>query len=193
MPQETRNCQNCKNDFTIESEDFGFYIKIDVPAPAWCSLCRSVRRMAFSNERTLHKRKCDLCGKESISIYDKDTPFPVYCIDCWRSDKWDPTSYGQEYDFKKPFFEQLAELKNKVPRVALIQQGDMTGSEYTNRASNNNNCYLLFRGNFNENLLYSQTINDAKDSSDCLALQQSELCYECIDCSKCYNLQYSHE
>ncbi len=190
---EKRQCQNCKQEFTIEAEDFGFYKKIDVPAPTWCSLCRSVRRMAFSNERTLYKRKCDLCEKEGIAIYDKDTPFPVYCIDCWRSDKWDPTSYGQEYDFKKPFFEQLAELKNKVPRAALIQQGDMTGSEYTNRASNNKNCYLLFRANFNENLLYSHTINDAKDSSDCLALQQSELCYECIDCSKCYNLQYSQE
>jgi len=28
---ETKNCQNCKNDFTIEPDDFSFYEKIKVP------------------------------------------------------------------------------------------------------------------------------------------------------------------
>jgi hypothetical protein len=36
MKNETKNCQNCKNDFTIESEDFKFYEKIKVPPPTWC-------------------------------------------------------------------------------------------------------------------------------------------------------------
>ena len=27
MQAETKNCQNCKNDFTIEPEDFAFYEK----------------------------------------------------------------------------------------------------------------------------------------------------------------------
>jgi len=30
---ETRNCQNCKKDFIIELDDFGFYEKIKVPIP----------------------------------------------------------------------------------------------------------------------------------------------------------------
>ena len=31
MNIEKRNCQNCKNDFVIDSDDFGFYEKIKVP------------------------------------------------------------------------------------------------------------------------------------------------------------------
>ena len=38
MNPETKNCQNCKKDFTIESEDFAFYEKIKVPPPTWCSI-----------------------------------------------------------------------------------------------------------------------------------------------------------
>ena len=30
MNAETRNCQNCKNDFQIEPGDFDFYAKIGV-------------------------------------------------------------------------------------------------------------------------------------------------------------------
>ena len=30
---EKRNCQNCKKDFTIETEDFSYYEKIKVPVP----------------------------------------------------------------------------------------------------------------------------------------------------------------
>ena len=29
-------CQNCKQNFTIEPEDFTFYDKIKVPSPTFC-------------------------------------------------------------------------------------------------------------------------------------------------------------
>ena len=38
---ETKNCQNCKNDFTIEVDDFSFYEKIGVDVPKICSECRA--------------------------------------------------------------------------------------------------------------------------------------------------------
>jgi hypothetical protein len=31
MQSETKNCQNCQKEFTIEPDDFGFYEKIKVP------------------------------------------------------------------------------------------------------------------------------------------------------------------
>lgn len=52
MNSETRNCQNCKQPFTIEPDDFGFYEQIKVPPPTWCSDCRLMRRMSFRNELT---------------------------------------------------------------------------------------------------------------------------------------------
>ncbi|MBI5221145.1 MAG: hypothetical protein HY978_04945 [Candidatus Liptonbacteria bacterium] len=66
---ETRQCQNCKNPFTIEPDDFGFYEKIQVPPPTFCPPCRLQRRLAFRNEHNLYKRPCELCGKEVITIY----------------------------------------------------------------------------------------------------------------------------
>ena len=43
MNSEIRQCQNCKQDFTIEPDDFGFYEKIKVPPPTFCPLCRAQR------------------------------------------------------------------------------------------------------------------------------------------------------
>ena len=62
MQSETKQCQNCKNDFTIEPDDFGFYEKMQVPAPTFCPDCRAQRRFAFRNERNFYKRECDLCN-----------------------------------------------------------------------------------------------------------------------------------
>src|SRR3989338_8766070 len=72
MEAETKKCQNCKKDFTLESEDFNFYKKMKVPPPTWCSECRLIRRLSFLNVRTLYKRLCDLCGKSVISMYPNE-------------------------------------------------------------------------------------------------------------------------
>ncbi len=194
MPNtQTKTCQSCQNSFTITSEDIDFYHKIQVPTPTFCPECRMIRRMVFSNERSLYNRKCDLCGKNIISMYDDNVSFPVYCRSCWNSDNWDPMEYGQDYDFTKPFFEQLKELKIKVPRSALFQQGQMVNSDYCNRSSNNSNCYLCYRANFNENSMYSHFLNDSKECLDCLNVQKSELIYESIDCVNCYRVFFSQE
>src|SRR3989338_1128753 len=193
MPAEARQCQNCRNRFVIEPEDFEFYEKIKVPPPTWCPECRLQRRMIVSNERALYKTLCALCGKEVISMYGRGSHFPVYCMECWRSDKLDGVSLGQLYDFSRSFFEQFRDLKKLVPRVALLQHGNMTRSEYANRSSNDNDCYLVFRSNFDEKCLYGHTVNDSKDSIDCLNVQKSELVYEGTDCFNCYNLKYSRE
>ena len=104
MNQETKTCQNCKSEFIIDASDFDFYTQIQVPPPTWCPECRARRRMMFRNERTLYKSACKLCGKNTISMYPADTVYNVYCFECWTSDKWDPLSFGQEYDFSPPFF-----------------------------------------------------------------------------------------
>ena len=66
---ETKNCQQCKKSFEIESEDFDFYEKIGVPAPTFCPECRLIRRLTFRNDRTLYKRTCEMCNNDVISIY----------------------------------------------------------------------------------------------------------------------------
>ena len=117
---ENRICQNCKGDFVVEPEDFNFYEKIKVPPPTFCPECRMQRRMAWRNERTLHRNKCAKTGKSLISCFSSDSPFTIYERDIWWGDQWDPTEYGQEYDFSKPFFSQFRELIEQVPHPNLF-------------------------------------------------------------------------
>jgi hypothetical protein len=193
MDSETRQCQNCKKDFVIEPEDFNFYEKMKVPAPTWCPECRLVKRLSWRNERSLYKRKCDLCGQEKILLYPADSHYKVYCYPCWWSDNWNPESYAKDYDFSKPFFDQFRELFLKVPRLGVIQQGHNVNSDYTNRSSDNKDCYLVFAVDKSENCSYGTSYWSAKDSMDCYNIHSCELCFECIDCFDCNRLLYSRE
>jgi hypothetical protein len=188
-----RVCQNCKKDFVIEPDDFAFYEKIKVPAPTWCPECRLIKRFACRGERSLFKRKCNLCGQDKILMYSPESPYTVYCFPCWWSDKWGAESYGKDYNFQKPFFEQFKDLFLKVPRMGIIQQGHVVNSDYTNRASDNKDCHLIFAANQNENCSYGTAIWTSKDSMDVYNLRSSELCFECIDCFGCNRLMYSQE
>ena len=119
MQGETRQCQNCKQDFVIEPDDFAFYEKIKVPPPTFCPDCRYQRRGANRNEWNFYKRNCTLCGESMVSIYNSSYPGPVYCQACWWSDKWSALDFGIDFDFNRPFFEQFLQLQLKIPRIAL--------------------------------------------------------------------------
>jgi CxxC-x17-CxxC domain-containing protein len=180
--KESRTCQNCKTDFSVASEDFDFYAKLSVPAPLTCPRCRFERRLMFRNERNLYKRNCDKCGKGIITIFSPEGAQPVYCSPCWWGDSWDARDYGVDYDPSRPFFEQLRELRDRVPCMALIVgYASLVRSEYVNHAGACKDCYLIFNADFCENVLYSSTITHVKESMDLLMSGNSELTYDSID------------
>ncbi len=204
MSQETRSCQNCKNTFTIEDEDFAYYEKVNVPAPTWCPECRLIRRMATSNLKNLYPDTCDLCGKKMLSMYSPDKPFKVYCNTCWWSDKWDATTYEREYDFNKTFFEQYYELQLQVPQMALsVNTPTVENSDFCNGAGYIKNCYWVFFADYSQDCFYSDYIVKMKDSFECLRSRDSELCFQCtnvtnsygtfysVDCDNCTNVMFS--
>ena len=120
MNSETKNCQNCKKNFIIESEDFNFYEKIKVHPPTFCPECRLIRRLANREERSFFKDKCDFCDKDVVSIFSPESNLKVYCSPCWWSDNWDGLQYGKDYDFSKPFFQQFRELQQVVPNNVCV-------------------------------------------------------------------------
>lgn len=193
MAIEHRQCQSCKSSFTVEAEDFKFYAKVNVPPPTFCPNCRMQRRMAYRNERTLYQRDCDLCHNSMISAYPRRTAFPVYCANCWWSDKWNPLDYGQTYDATKPFLAQWRELQSRVPRPYTNNQSPttMVNSAYTNCASELKNCYLTYGCMRDEDCAYSHYINDSRQCYDTLYCLKSENCYDCLDIENCYNVYYS--
>jgi hypothetical protein len=168
MNAENHICQNCKIAFTITSDDFVFYEKIDVPPPTFCPQCRKQRRLSWRNDMNLYSRTCDLCKKSIISIYSTDKPFPVYCVKCWWSDKWDPKQYAQDYDPSRNFFEQFKELQSKVPALAMVND-DGIGSincEYTQDFAFSKNCYMVFIAWKLENACYIYYATGGKDMVD---------------------------
>lgn len=189
---ETKTCQNCKNSFGVEDEDFAFYKKIDVPAPTWCWECRLQRRMMFRNERTLYKRKCNVPGhtEEVISVFSPENAQNVYDQKEWWGDSWDGTQNGKEIDFSKPFLEQVKQVWQEVPDMALLNIRPVN-SDYCSITEGNKNCYLVVGGDFNEGVLYSGFIFNSKDSMDTHWVSKSEHNYETVDCIQCFRLKYS--
>lgn len=191
---ENRTCQNCKNEFSIDSHDFTFYEKINVPPPTWCSECRAQRRISFHNLFSVYWRDCNKCKKKTLTHFKPELEIIVYCSECWWADDWDGTEYAMDYDPNRTFFEQYYELTRKTPLVALETIAPtLVNSEYCNGVSYLKNGYLSFWVDYGENITHSAMLFQVKDSSDCLRASESELCYEAIGAVKCYRTYFSEE
>ncbi len=191
MNSESKTCQNCKQEFTIEPEDFTFYEKIKVPPPTFCSQCRSQRRMAWRNERSLYKRKCNAPEhtESIISMYAPETPMQIYDQQYWWGDGWDPLTYGRDYDFNKSFFEQWKELLKQVPLIALANR-NAVNSEWCNPAEDNKDCYLSFGITVNENVNYSNRIAGSKDCFDLYLGNKNQLCSNSLFIENCTGIHF---
>lgn len=193
-------CKQCGEVFIIDSRDRDFYAQISptfngrkflIPEPKLCALCRMQRRYSYRGELHLFYRKCASSGANILTFYPPSSDCVVYRNEDWWSDKWDPLTYGRDFDFSRPFFDQFAELLKEVPLIARTVQGEEQNSEFTNCASWNRNCYLIAGANYNEDCYYGNYINRSKNCVDCNFVTSCELCYECVDCTNCYDLKYS--
>jgi hypothetical protein len=147
--------------------------------------------MSFYNINTLYKRKCDKCGKKTISIYDQDTKFPVYCPECWWADDWDAEEYAKNYDWNKTFWEQYQSLLNEVPKPAVeVDYLKMINSPYVNACSALKNCHWVFLASPSENVSYAFSIGDIKDSMDLTNVAMSEKSYFIFNGFRIYNSSY---
>src|SRR3989344_1274326 len=189
-----QECKKCKQKFILDKDDLGFYEKMKVPSPKVCPDCRFKMRAMFRNERTLYNQTCKLCGRSIITMYNPNSPHVVYCNDCWVSDKWDPYSYGMNYDSSRPFFEQLKELAIKVPKSATyssIYTGVNINSEYANFAGGNKDGYLIFNsGPNNENWAFSRALINSRDTFDVYYGDYLENSYECVNVHKSAGIVY---
>lgn len=190
-------CHNCKTEFEITPDDQAFYEKIGVNQPTFCPACRRQRRHTWRNDLTFYNRECDLCHRKIISLYSPDKPLTVYCGKCWWSDKWDPKSYGRDFDFSRPFFEQYRELQDVVPLIAMVND-DGVGSincEYTQNVTFAKNCYMGSMSWKNEDCMYYYHVagpntKEVVDSNE--IFQNCEWIYDCIFLERCYQVRHCY-
>jgi hypothetical protein len=184
-----KTCKQCSATFEITDEDQKFYEKVNVSDPTMCPDCRAQRRMAFRNERNLYHRKCDLSGKQIISIYSPDKPYEVYETSEWWSDKWDPFQYGRDFNFDRPFFDQFGELLRDIPHLSIMNV-NCENCDYTSYSYSNNNCYMTIATDLSEDCYYLDYSFSCKDCVDCMGLNECNYCYSCLDCVNCYKSFY---
>ena len=195
-----KSCVSCGQRFTVTPDEDAFREKVaplfagktyPIPSPTHCPPCRQQRRVAQANQMHLYKRKCGLTGEEMVSNYHPSDPYPVYKQKVWWTDRYDPLQYGRDFDFSRPLFEQYNELLLLVPRhnVNTAYEFD-ENADFTNYATNNKNCYLIFDSDYNRDCYYSYSLNHCESCMDCLRIRKGELLYECVDCVECYHCKY---
>ena len=195
MADTTVTCKQTGENFQVTDSDRTLSSKLapsfggetfTFPDPDITPLARELKRLSFRNEKTLYQRQCSLTGKNIISTYHQDVPFPVYSQEAFWGDKWNALEYGRDFDFTKPFFQQFGELMQVVPRLALVNK-QSENSEFCNYSFANKNCYLLFGCHYEEDCMYGRYSTKNKNCMEYYWLYNSELCYKCIFCDKCYN------
>jgi len=158
--------------------------------PDSCREERLRRKLAFHNERRFFWRKSSLSGKRIYSVFGPDAGFPVYSSDEWLDSTWDPLSFGVEYNSRQPFFEQLYDLFNRVPRPEAWAV-DLRGATACQNCFDVSKSFCLADSAAVVRSFYSTALLRSSDCGDCLFVSDSERCYECIDCRSCRDLKFS--
>jgi CxxC-x17-CxxC domain-containing protein len=92
---KTLTCVDCGAPFTFSAEDQEFHaMKGFMNEPKRCSTCRATRRAERgegssyqSSSREMFTATCAQCGKEAQVPFQPRGDKPVYCSDCFRSQR----------------------------------------------------------------------------------------------------------
>jgi hypothetical protein len=183
-------CSHCKVLFKISDREKEMYAKVDIVIPDICVPCRWKQHFAFWPFGKFRTGISDLSGEKLITVLPENARYPIYTSKEWWGDGWDAMSYGMDYDQNRPFFEQLKELQEKVPRPH--QQGAQNiDCDWCDDPWESKNCYLSRSILRAENLFYGYRAVDVKNSIDISHVFTLDQCYDCTYCFSSYNLLFS--
>ncbi len=179
--------------FWVSDQEKEYCQQRGIPLPTKAPYERLRELLGFYNSIFLYNSTCALTGKAMLSIVPPTKNFKVYDISVWMDDTtWDPLSYGRDYDFSRPFFEQFEELMREVPIPSRsVVLSTMENSDYTNGISNAKNCYLIFDSNMSEDCYFCYQMNNVKNVIDSIDINDCELCYGCQHLKNCYNVRFA--
>ena len=87
---KTLVCKDCGQEFTFTAGEQEFYAeKGFTNEPQRCKACRTARKNSRGEgtERKMYDAVCAACGKECKVPFEPHDDRPVYCSDCFRSQK----------------------------------------------------------------------------------------------------------
>ncbi len=193
---ETKKCNKCQQNFTLEQDDFSFYEKMKVPVPGVCPDCRFKMRALWRNEISLYTGLCAKTGESLITMYNPKNKYNVVSHEYYSSDNWDGRQYFLEYDYNKSFNQQLDNLIKSVPKSpTYLSRGDgpNINSNYSNYAGGLKNCYFVFNSGPLEESMYVRGIRSSREVVDSYFGIQMELCYESVNCPQSSKVIYGQD
>lgn len=198
-----KTCTTCQQVFEFTAEELTFLFKIrptygtetfEIPQPTNCPSCRLANRTAYRNEQYMYRNASAITNKPLIALYSPDTPwgkdYKIVTHEEWWSENWDGLTYGQDYDFNRPFFDQFHELCLKIPHVNLIQLNN-ENCPYTTGTAFCKNCHLINCSENCEDCYYGKLVQTSRDIMDSDYVYDSELLYECFNVKNCNNCIYT--
>jgi len=171
-----RSCQLTGEKFAVPD---AVYEQFGVPLPNVCPEERFRRSISFKSGKQFYHRRCDLTQNSLYSIYPLKTAFPIASPELWNSEKFDPFFYGQGFDFKRLFMEQLLELWRRVPRPAYAVS-ESEHSRLCDRVRGAHEGFLLFDSFNVERSCFSNSLRESQNCVDCYQLSDCSFCYESI-------------
>jgi CxxC-x17-CxxC domain-containing protein len=106
MNDRTLTCVQCGQDFTFSADDQQYHAERGYQDPKRCPTCRAERRSSGGGgssyrsggggygggsydrpQREMHSATCSSCGKEALVPFVPRGDKPVYCSDCFRSQR----------------------------------------------------------------------------------------------------------
>lgn len=78
-----RTCHITGKEFLVIPQEAQFYLERKLPLPDICPEERHRQRMALRSERQMHRRTCDKCQENILSVIPEDAPYTVYCQKCF--------------------------------------------------------------------------------------------------------------
>lgn len=189
MPPIKRQCKLTGREFIISELEQKLREKFGVSLPDIHPYERMRHLMQFRNVYTLYTDVCDLCGKNTLSVWGEHPKFPIYCKECWFSDKWKPVE--MDVDVDKPFFDQFQKLLDISPHLARIVADPMVNSDYCNHVSSIKNCYMCFNASNVEDCYYNYGSKGNKSCFDAIMSNDGELLYDSMNCHQSYQVFWS--
>ncbi len=100
LADKTLTCVDCGQPFTFTSSEQQFYADRQFSEPRRCSTCRAARKASrgdqgsggsrggySSGPREMFTATCSSCGREAQVPFRPSGSKPVYCSDCFSSQR----------------------------------------------------------------------------------------------------------
>ena len=99
MQDKTLTCRDCGLEFTFTASEQEFFAqKGFTNEPGRCPECRAARKASssggYGGRREMYPAVCAQCGKDTQVPFQPRTEKPVYCSDCFATQR--PSSGGYD-------------------------------------------------------------------------------------------------